>query len=313
MPFPRDFRFSFNVFTVGDRAGFLRTCREAEASGFDAVYASDHIGAPAPFAALAAAAAVTERLRVGTLVLNVALWNPHLLAREAATLDRISDGRLDLGLGAGHVREECDAAGIGWEPHEARIKRLEQTLDELRRIFAGGAYDLLGPLPEPPSPLQRDARAAWDGPPLLIGGFGGPVLRLAAARADIVSVIGVSRNRRDARGGFRLAAPAEVRERLAAAREAAGGRAERIEWHTMLQHVALTGDRGAAAEELVARMMPAATVEQVLESPFVLIGTPAELAGRLREIRERYGFSHFTVHRPHVPAMARVIEELRAG
>lgn len=312
MPLVRDFRFSFNVFTVGDRDGFLDTCRNAERWGYDAVFAADHIGAPAPFSALSAAAAATERLRVGTLVLNIAFWNPHLLAREVATLDRLSNGRFELGLGVGHVRQEFDAAGVAWEPYAARVKRLTSVIAELRTIFSGEAYEAMGRMPEPPMPLQRDGRA-WPGPPLLVGGFGDPVLQVAAEHADIVSVIGVSRDRSNPAGGFRLEPTARVEERLRLAREAAGDRAESIEWHTMVQHVAVTQNSRAAAEELIARMLPSATVEEVLDSPFILIGTVPEIVARLRENRRRYGFSHLTVHRPYVHELARVIEHLREG
>jgi alkanesulfonate monooxygenase SsuD/methylene tetrahydromethanopterin reductase-like flavin-dependent oxidoreductase (luciferase family) len=99
----RDFRFSYNVFGLGTRAEFLDVCRSGERAGYDTVFAADHLGNPAPFPTLVAAAAATERLRVGTLVLNVPFWNPSLLAREIATTHVLTDGRLEVGLGAGHM------------------------------------------------------------------------------------------------------------------------------------------------------------------------------------------------------------------
>ena len=112
----RDFRFSCNVFGVGSRAEFVRYCQDAERFGYSTLFTADHLGSPAPFSPLVLAAQVTERLRVGTMVLNVPFWNAHLLAREVATADVLTDGRFELGLGAGHMKWEFDAAGITWPP-----------------------------------------------------------------------------------------------------------------------------------------------------------------------------------------------------
>src|SRR5262245_13523003 len=109
-----DFRFSFNVLGVSSAGQLAETCRRAERYGYDTVFTADHLGFAAPFPALVAAAAATERMRVGTLVLNAAFWNPALLAREAATTDVLTGGRLELGLGAGHMKWEFDEAGIPW-------------------------------------------------------------------------------------------------------------------------------------------------------------------------------------------------------
>jgi len=116
----RDFRFSFNIFGIGTRQAFIDECREAESYGYDTVFAADHVGIPAPFPLLVAAAEATQRLRVGTLVLNVPFWNPALLAREIATADLLTDGRLEVGLGSGHMKWEFDEVGIEWLPAAAR-------------------------------------------------------------------------------------------------------------------------------------------------------------------------------------------------
>lgn len=99
----RDFRFSCNVFAIGSAGGFTEYCQAAERFGYDVLFTADHLGSPAPFAPLVAAAGAT-RLRVGTMVLNIGFWNPHLLAREVATADVLTGGRLELGLGAGHMK-----------------------------------------------------------------------------------------------------------------------------------------------------------------------------------------------------------------
>src|SRR5487761_1270315 len=119
----RDFRFSCNVFAIRSAGAFTEYCRTAERYGYDAIFTADHLASPAPFSPLIAAAAATERLRVGTLVLNVGFWNPHLLARDVATVDLLTNGRLELGIGAGHMKWEHDAAGILWAPFGERVSQ----------------------------------------------------------------------------------------------------------------------------------------------------------------------------------------------
>src|SRR4051812_34591151 len=160
-----DFRFSFNVFGIDSREAFAATCRSGEGYGYDTVFAADHLGIPAPFPLLVAAADATERMHAGTLVLNAPFWNPALLAREIATTDILTGGRLELGLGSGHMKGEFDEAGIAWEPFGARADRLEATIRELTRLFAAGGYD-----------QQTVARETFGTPVLRPGprrGFGG--------------------------------------------------------------------------------------------------------------------------------------------
>ena len=184
----RDFRFSVNVFGIPSRAALQERCRRAESAGFHTVFAPDHLGAPAPFPVLQAAADATEHLRVGTLVLNAPFWNPALLAREAASLDILTDGRFELGLGSGHMKWEFDAAGIPWENFAARARRLEETITELRRFFSSDMAALPGG--HAPLPVQRTGFDG-SGPPLIVGGTGDRVLTIAGRYADIIGVAGV--------------------------------------------------------------------------------------------------------------------------
>jgi probable F420-dependent oxidoreductase len=123
-----EFRFGFNSFALRSRRDFVEFCRTAESYGYDVFVGADHLGSAAPFSQVVAAAAATERLRVGTLVLNIGFWNPHLLARETATADVLTEGRFELGLGAGHMKWEFDTAGIDWEPFARRAGRLADTI-----------------------------------------------------------------------------------------------------------------------------------------------------------------------------------------
>ena len=317
----RDFRFSFNVFGVTTRQAFVDQCRQAELYGYDTVFAADHIGMPAPFQLLIAAAEATERLRVGTLVLNVPFWNAALMAREVATADILTEGRLELGLGAGHMKWEFDEAGISWEPLAERAKRLNAMLGELRRYFTTDLEQLPASI-SAPRPVQR-VGFGGSGPPLIIGGTGDQILRIAAEHADIVGVAGAFQVKGLPPGILRLGSAAEAEERIRFARQCAGDRADQIEWHLLVQSVIITDDRRAAAEQLVADHKKAAaklgvtdgrgvlSASEMLETPFLLIGTADEIAAQLRRSRERWGFSYITVHGPFMSAFAPVIDRLK--
>ncbi len=319
----RDFRFSYNIFSITSREDFVAECRVAEEFGYDAMFAADHLGLPAPFPLLVAAAEATQRLRVGTLVLNVAFWNPALLAREVATTDILTDGRLELGLGSGHMKWEFDEAGIGWQGATARAAALEQMIGELQRFFST-EFAQLRDGAAGPKPVQRTGFGGY-GPPLLVGGTGDAVLQLAGQHAQIVGVAGVYQVKGQSPGTFRLASAVEVDERIAFARAHAAARADEIEWHLLVQGVVVTDDRRAAAEQLVTEQLErfeslgvtderaVLTVEDALESPFLLIGTLDEIADQLRRSRERWGYSYITVHQPYMRAFGPVISRLRAG
>ncbi|MBA9006748.1 MULTISPECIES: LLM class F420-dependent oxidoreductase [Thermomonospora] len=311
----RDFRFGFNFLDVPERDEFVARCRRAESLGYDTVLLPDHLGGPAPFPALVAAADATERLRVGTLVLNVCFWNPHLLAREVVTADRVTGGRLELGLGAGHMKWEFDAAGLPWEPFGARVERMERTIEELGRLFAGSGYEQRRAAAEEfglaeAKPVQRHGFDG-SGPPLLVGGTGERVLRVAARHADIVAYGGAVQIKGRPPGTFRICTAEEADERVRFVRGLLGERAGEVEFSVLVQAVLVTGDRRATAEQVAAERLPMMTAEELLESPFVLIGTHEQIAGQLVERRERYGFSYVTAHGPYMEALGPVIERLR--
>ncbi|PRX07144.1 UNVERIFIED_ORG: putative F420-dependent oxidoreductase [Actinomadura viridilutea] len=311
----RDFRFGFNFFDLKDRDSFVRRCREAESRGYDVALVPDHLGGPAPFPTMVAAAEATERLRVGALVLNEAFWNAHLLAREVATADRLTGGRVELGLGAGHMKWEFDRAGIPWEPFGARVDRMAALVEELGRLFAEPGYperaerDAAHGL-TPLAPVQKSGFGG-SGPPLLIGGTGDRVLDQAVRHADIVGLAGVYQAPGKPPGTFLLGDAEQADDRVRYVRERAGDRFAELELNVLLQYVEITSDRRAAAERLAAGLLPHFTVEQVLDCPFVLFGTVEQMAEQLRERRERYGFTYVVVHAPYVDALAPVIERLK--
>jgi probable F420-dependent oxidoreductase len=311
-----DFRFSHNIFGIESLHAFTETCRRAERLGYDTVFAADHLGIASPFPALVAAAGATERLRVGTLVLNASFWNPALLAREVATTDILTGGRLELGLGAGHMKWEYEEAGIDWEPFAVRAGRLAALIAELGRLFAAeDGYEQQAATRESYGipvlrPLQRRGFGGY-GPPLIVGGTGDRILRIAGEHADIISVAGTFQIKGQPPGTFRVASAEEADERVGFARRQAGERAGRVEWHALAQLVVETDDRSATARTLAERFGQVMTAEEILGSPFVFIGTVEEMADQVLAQRERYGFTYYTVHGPYMDVFAPVIARVR--
>ncbi|MEV5535898.1 LLM class F420-dependent oxidoreductase [Saccharopolyspora shandongensis] len=312
-----DFRFSYNIFGLEEPMAFAETCRRAERYGYDAVFAADHLGIASPFPTLVAAAQATERLRVGTLVLNAPFWNPALLAREIATTDVLTGGRLEVGLGAGHMKWEFDEAGIEWESFGSRAERLRATIDELGRLFAADGYEQQAAMRENFDipilrPVQRSGFGGY-GPPLIVGGTGDRILQIAAETADVVGIAGAFQVKGQPPGTLRIGTAAEADERVRYARERAGDRADRVQWHALVQLVVITDDRAAAAEKLLERLGSTMTADELLETPFAFIGSVEQIADQVLRNRERYGFTYYTVHGPYMDAFAPVIERVRSA
>ncbi|RRQ81635.1 LLM class F420-dependent oxidoreductase [Streptomyces griseofuscus] len=289
----RPFRFGVNMLTPASAAEWRAKCRRAEELGYDVILVPDHLGWVAPFPALVAAAQATERARVGTLVLNAGFYNPTLLAREVATTDALTGGRLELGLGTGYVREEHDAAGLPFGSAGERVDHLRRTVEELARRLGSEEYQ----------PRPEQARV-----PLLIGGNGDRMLRLTAEHADIAAFSGVRT------GSTRSLEPLtadELDERVARYREFAAGRAEPAELNLLIQQVAITDDPDTALKSVLERQ-PHLTLEAALALPIMLVGPLADVVAKVRAQRERYGFTNLTVLEPQMEAFAPVIERLRA-
>ncbi|MDH6119167.1 putative F420-dependent oxidoreductase [Kitasatospora sp. GAS204A] len=288
----RSFRFGFSLASHRTSAALAETVRTAESYGYDSAVTVDHLGPnrSSPFLALLAAAHAGQRLRLGTYVLNCGFWNPSILAREVATLSRMTEGRVELGVGSGVVKSEFDGAGIPFEPFRQRMDRLEATLDELDRLFAQET-DLVRP-------------------PLLLGGTSDRLLRMAAERADTVSFSGWVQVPGSPVGTLGIIPAEQADERLEFFRSVAGDRLPEIERNVFVLDVRVTDDRWAEAEAMAAEE-PFLTPEQALETPFVLIGTVEEIAEQILRHRERYGFTSFTVQRPAMEAFGPAIELVR--
>lgn len=252
----------------------------AEADGFDILYTADHLGIPAPFSPLAAAAAATSTLRVGNLVINHDFWNPVLLAREAATLAVLSDGRFELGIGAGHAEVEYEASGISYDPPALRVARMTETIDVVRRILAGETVTVDGRYHQ-----LTNASVGFEVPhpvPLLVGGNGDQVLATAARTADTVGLTGfrsgTGRTHTDL-SHFRWTG---LEERIAHVRACAGDRFGDLELNVLVQQVSV-GDARAEAETFAeATGHP---VETLLDSPFLMLGGVDDLVEHCERLR----------------------------
>ncbi len=312
------FRFGVMAEGITERHQLLETAREAEACGYDTFLLRDHfIAEPfgsqlGPISALAAVAAVTTRLRIGTMVICNDYRHPVLLAQEAATLDVLSEGRFELGLGAGFSLPEYQAAGIPFERPGLRIARLEESIACLKGLFADGEATYQGrhyqlSLNGFPKPVQRPH------PPLVLAGALPRMLRLAGREADTVQVqtVDLTSGRQVDAGPSRLAA--EEEGRLATLRAAAGDRWPELEL-SKIATVAISDHPEETAADLARqRGWTGLAPEQLLAMPSVLIGTEGSIAEGLEERRERYGFSYFVVGRAAMATFAPLVGRLTGG
>jgi probable F420-dependent oxidoreductase len=307
----------FGLHTARPRGGdFAEFAVTVEQSGFDVLTIPDHlVPSVSPFAGAATACAVTSSLHTGTLVLNNDLRHPVDTAREAATLAALSGGRFELGLGAGHMKSEYDAAGLKFDVGATRVDRLIESVAVIRPLLTGAAVDVdcthycvraaAGELVAPPGvPV-----------PMLIGGNGTRVLQLAGRVADIAGLAGFSHNRDATEVQLTHFDPTGLLDRIAVVRDAAGDRFDTIELNALLQFVIHTEDRTHAAAELTEPLgVPA---DLLLESPFALLGTYEQMAESLADRQRRFGISYWTVfdavpgRESALPHLAAVIKLLR--
>ena len=306
----KPFRFGINARDAGSRAEWQDKARRVEGLGYSALMVPDHLAAMlASIPAAVSAAAATKSLRVGTNVLNNDFRHPVLVAREAATADLLSDGRFELGLGAGHMRSENDQAGLPFERGGVRLERLAEAVAIIKGLlggaevtFVGQHYRVTGHTIHP-GPVQRPY------PPIIIGGNGPRLLTLAAKEADIVGFSGITFARGGTEPDFSAWRVGAADERVRLVREAAGARIEKLELSALIQRVVVTEDRRQAAGEL-ARAWKQLSVEEILEAPFVLLGTVDEMVEALQARRDRWGISFFVTFEQYLETLAPVVARL---
>jgi probable F420-dependent oxidoreductase len=282
--------------------------RQVEALGYHTLVMPDHFGARFALApALVLAAEATSRLRVGSLVYDNDFRHPALLAQEIASIDLLTDGRFEFGLGAGWLKSEYDAAGLPFDDGGMRVERMAEALHLVKALLAatpvtyeGRHYRLTG-LTGSAKPNQEPH------PPVLIGGGGRQLLTLAAKEADIISIM--PRSRRDGSGLEDAdARPDAFTRKVAWIRDTAGDRFSAIELNTLVQIVVITDHPRAAAAPLAKEYEM--DIDQVFETPLVLIGSVDQIAETLQQRRERYGISYITVFEKDLENLGKLINRL---
>jgi probable F420-dependent oxidoreductase len=308
-PALRPFRFAANPHGAPTAAAWRDLARRVEDLGYSALYLPDHVNPQlAPTAGLVAAAAATTTVRLGVQVLNNDLRHPVVAAKEVASLDVLSDGRAEWGMGAGWHPTDYDARGETMDPGSVRVERLAEAIGLMRGLFAGGEVDHAGAhyrvrlAAGTPAPVQRPH------PPLLVGAAHERMLRLAGREADVVSISPAWDSRTFGGRPPSIDVEASLARQVGWVREAAGDRADAIELSVTAFPVRIT-DR---PEDVAAEVGPHVGLDgdQALASPHVLLGTVDGLCEELLARRERLGITHVVVPPGAIDAFAPVVARL---
>lgn len=305
----RPFRFQLSTGATPDAAGWSDLARKVEDLGYSSLAVADHFDAQfAPLPALMASAEATTTLRVSPLVLCNDYRHPALLGKELATLDLLSEGRLEVGLGAGWMAEDYAKTGIRFDRAGLRIQRLDEAIDVLKASFSGRAFDHHGEqykitqLSGFPLPTQQPH------PPFLIAGGGRRILELAARQADIVGLhVSLHAGVIDERAGSSATDQATL-DKIHWIKAASGPRFDDLEIHVRT-HIAMVHDRPAEVAEMLGPAF-GITPQDALRSPHALVGSVEGIVETLLERRERYGISYICWHQDSIDTLAPVVARL---
>jgi probable F420-dependent oxidoreductase len=289
-----------------DAASWLDLARRVEAAGFDALFAADHPGACAsPFVALAAAAAVTSTLGLGSYVSNAGVREPILLATDVATLDVVSGGRARLGLGAGHTPAEWRAVGRERPDVARRVRRCVAVAEAVRDLLAGTEVTVDTPDLVAHAARLTAPRPVQDRVPLTMGTANSTLLRWAGAHADVVGLTGFGRTLADGHAHDVRWLADQIEAQLAHVAAGAAGRSAPPALEALVQGVTVTDDAEAAAASIAADT--GLSVADLLATPFVLIGTADEIVTAVAQHQRRWGITRFVVRAGAVDALAPVL------
>jgi probable F420-dependent oxidoreductase len=306
----RPFRFGIQAHRAASRGEWVELARRVEAHGYSTLGMPDHFDDQlAPVPALQCAADATTTLRLGALVYDNDYKHPVVLAKELATMDVLSDGRVQIGIGAGWTTSDYEQSGIPFDPPGVRISRLVEAVSIIRSALAGEPFDFAGEhytitrFTGTPKPVQNRM-------PVLIGGGGPRVLRYAAREADIVGINPTLTSGTIDQSTFASMTAEAVDEKLAVVRDAAvaAGRLDDIEMNVRAFIVAVTDDSDTAIDGIAD--FTGATREMIAASPFALVGPPAKLVDDLLERRERWGFGYVIVGQNDIESFDPVVAAL---
>ena len=301
------FRFAVMAYAARSPQAWVAMVRRAEELGYDVLLIPDHLGGGlSPIPALTAAAAATKRLRVGSFVFANDFRHPLVLAREAATLDWLSSGRFEFGIGAGWNPSDYRQLGVPYPRPGLRIERMAEALPLIKRLLSGETVDHAGThyrlegARVAPRPVQRPR------PPILVGGGGPRLLRIAAREADIIGFL----PQFDPRGRpmVRQATEAETARKVAIVRQAAGPRFEAIELNMFVGDAGIVGSGRPVLSSLVTAAKSVAT--RLVATPYVLYGTLDQLRDQLFARRDRLGISYYSIPGHAMEAMAPLVAAL---
>lgn len=309
MTAPRPFRFGVAYRSAASRADWMEQARKIESLGYSILLATDHLEIVdlSPTVALMSAADATSTLHVGSFVFNNDFRHPVMLAKDAATLDFLSDGRFELGIGPGYLPENYERSGIPLDTAGVRIARMEESLHIIKGLFSdaavtfSGKYYTITNLQGLPKPVQKPY------PPMSIGGGGKRILSVAAREADIIGLTAILKSGGKDFDMANITAEATA-QKMAWVREAAGERFGPLEINCFVFIMQITDHREAVASGMAPHF--GLTPEQVLHSPHCLIGTVEQICTDIQYRREQYGISYITVLKEHVDAFAPVVERL---
>jgi len=296
----RPFTFIADAPDAPDAATLIERARRAEAMGVTTFAIPDHlVPIPAPIPYLATVAAATERLRISAFVHNNDLRHPAMLAKDLATLDVYSAGRLDVALGAGWNKPEYDAIGLSFDPIATRVSRLTEAVAIIKGCFGDGPFSFRGEhytiteYDGHPKPIQKPH------PPFFIGGGGKRTLTLAGRKADIVGL--APRTLSEQRPDPRSITWAATEEKLGWVREAAGDRFDDLQFNVYPSQwpITVTDDLRGEARRVIDRMRERTgyelTEDEVIASPHIFIGSIDRFVEKFQELRERLGITSFLV------------------
>jgi probable F420-dependent oxidoreductase len=302
------FRFGVQASAPMSGKEWSELAQRVEDLGYSTLTMPDHFGNQmAPVPALMAAAAATTVLRIGALVWDNDYKHPVVLAKELATMDLLSDGRLEVGIGAGWERADYDWSGIPYDPPGVRIDRFEEGLAIIKGHFTPGPFSFSGQhytvsgLDGLPKPVQAHI-------PILVGGGGKRVLSIAAREADIVGINGTMAAGAIGPEALASMTPDAVDEKVAIVKLAAGPRFESLEMNVRAFFVSVTDDREGLAARLAGGF--GMTPQAALQTPFAVVGTVDQIIETLQARRERWGFSYVIVGTGDVEPFAPVVAAL---
>ncbi len=308
----RRFRFAVELHEPFPDRTWSDSVREIEALGYSTLFVPDHFDeGPGPIAGMAAAAAVTTTLNVGSLVLDCDFRHPVVLARELATIDQFSEGRLEVGLGAGWKNLDYQRSGIAMDSPKVRVDRMVEHAAVLKGLFSPGPFTFTGDhyqvtdLVGTPSPFRPG------GPPILIGGGAPRVLRFAGATADIVGVNASIHSGEIDTDAAQDAMPEKIDQKINWVREGAADRFDQIElnaWLSVCEPTASAAESAATADAVA--LFFGGPAADVVRSPLALIGTPEEMAEELNRRRDRWGYSYTVIPGDKARAMATLVGQL---